>query len=568
MALSPSSSLRFRQLDGAEISAPREWQPCLVEVIFEPENWDGVSIARNGTVLTTRLERVAGRPRIIAPWPRSGTGSYRLDLATPGHQCVEIVDVLPEKITTTEYRQLIDDLEGQLPATIALSVQRAGALAGIDLRPPTTVTLEEEVLRLRRAIIGDAERPGLVTVLPAISRDPHGILATTELWVRRRQVRRPLSSALVKAVSRGWNIDSDQRPRQAVDARVEYTTDVYENRLVKSYVREINFRIRHIVASIQASGNQALVQEATDCLDRLTRARRSAPFLDAVQEPTHLLARPSMVFLRRPDYRAAFEGYLEFHRTVAVRLFDERLAAPLENLPALYEAWGTLQVLSALIDVAEGLDYRVEFERLFSQRSGELFLRLLPDGQPALSLFHPALGRIRFIPQRAYGRSGPVQSVSYRQVPDVSIDITASDKTQRILIFDPKYKLVGETLTEPGDGLTESEAVDLDITGRDDGAPDHASSSASGTTAGWQKPKKIDIDTMHAYRDSIRTETDEHLVSFAAILYPGSTVRYGSGLAAIGVRPSDPTYQLELRRILTDALSSAETPCRPIPEVR
>jgi hypothetical protein len=49
----------------------------------------------------------------------------------------------------------------------------------------------------------------------------------------------------------------------------------------------------------------------------------------------------------------------------------------------------------------------------------------------------------------------------------------------------PKYKLQSEEAGEPGDG----------------------------------KPKKIDIDTMHAYRDAIRTLTEQRVVSYAAILY-------------------------------------------------
>lgn len=35
------------------------------------------------------------------------------------------------------------------------------------------------------------------------------------------------------------------------------------------------------------------------------------------------------------------------------------------------------------------------------------------------------------------------------------------------------------------------------------------------------QPNKIDIDTMHAYRDASRTLDGERIVSYAAIPYPG-----------------------------------------------
>jgi hypothetical protein len=61
-----------------------------------------------------------------------------------------------------------------------------------------------------------------------------------------------------------------------------------------------------------------------------------------------------------------------------------------------------------------------------------------------------------------------------------------------------------------------------------------------------QKPKKIDIDTMHAYRDAIRDPSGLRPVRFASILYPGPTVLYGTDIAAMCARPSN----TELNEIL------------------
>ena len=51
------------------------------------------------------------------------------------------------------------------------------------------------------------------------------------------------------------------------------------------------------------------------------------------------------------------------------------------------------------------------------------------------------------------------------------------------------------------------------------------------------RPRKVDIDKMHAYRDAIRTGSGGVVVTAAAILYPGESQTYSTGLAAIGAVP-------------------------------
>jgi predicted component of viral defense system (DUF524 family) len=55
------------------------------------------------------------------------------------------------------------------------------------------------------------------------------------------------------------------------------------------------------------------------------------------------------------------------------------------------------------------------------------------------------------------------------------------------------------------------------------------------------QPKKVDIDKLHAYRDAIRDVRLRPVVSHAAILYPGKTVQYDGGVAALSALPNDPT---------------------------
>jgi predicted component of viral defense system (DUF524 family) len=400
------------------------------------------------------------------------------------------------------------------------------------------VTFEEEMNRIKRAVDGTQDLPGLATVLPRIAADPHGMLKTTELWIRRSHVRRPQPAALVRAVAREGNIDTDFRPHQVVDSRVEYTVDVYENRLLKAFVGEVDLRLRHLMGSVEKKMTPGpLLEQASQYLDTLIQIRRTARFLDEVGEhpgKTHT----TMVLIRRPDYRAAFSSYLAFHRSATIRLWDDRLSAPLENVPSLYETWGTLRVVEALAAFAVEHGFEVE-ERLSVHKPGELFLRLLPDGSYALKLTHAELGTISLIPQRTYGTTGGLRSISFQQKPDVAIEVRRPNGERRIVIFDPKYKLDSE--------LPAGNTVSSD-------AGDSARQEPESETGGLGKPKKVDIDKMHAYRDSIRDTKDHRVVSYAAILYPGQTIEFGLGLAAISARPSDTGFSDAIRSVLVEQL--------------
>jgi predicted component of viral defense system (DUF524 family) len=234
-----------------------------------------------------------------------------------------------------------------------------------------------------------------------------------------------------------------------------------------------------------------------------------------------------MVLMRRAEYRAALEGFLEFHRTLNIHLDEPALDSPLENLPSLYETWGTLQVIRVLADAAVELGFAAT-ERLFRRDQSGLFLRVLRNGRPALELKRDSpQTTIKLIPQRTYSPNGaPLSSASYPQTPDVVIEIEEAGRPTRVLVLDPKYKL-------------ESEELENEIT---DG-----------------RPKKVDIDKMHAYRDAIRDGANRRPVEYAAILFPGAaTEQFGPGLEALAARPGEETnLGNQLRRVLVDALTPA-----------
>ncbi len=139
-------------------------------------------------------------------------------------------------------------------------------------------------------------------------------------------------------------------PRIVPDQRVQHSVNTYEKRLMRTFLDQVNARLRRVV---NAGGlAPAVSAEAATVLERLVRAQRDAEFLEEVSQmtepPTHL----TMVLLKRWEYRAALEGFLEFRRTALVQLDEPKLVAPLANLAEFYETSGTLQVIQALLDVS------------------------------------------------------------------------------------------------------------------------------------------------------------------------------------------------------------------------
>jgi predicted component of viral defense system (DUF524 family) len=523
----PTSRLRFLDEAGTEVAAPREWRRGLVAIDIPADALPNTRLLRNGEPLSLVAKPGPEGLSAFAEWPLSGTGRYRLHLDADDHQEDREITVTPEKISQRAYSQLIDDLQTSLPASIAISLQRLGAFAGVKLRPPGETTIEQDLYRVRRAVLGSETHVGLATLLPAIARDPHQILRKTEHWVDRQRARRIEPVGLIAAYRRSNNIDPEAYlPRQVPDVRVEQTPDVYENRLVKSYHDQVAARLRRIIETLRTSNSPDIaLRDAQETEKTLRRARHAASFLDDVSRPHYLPTRPTMVLLKRPNYRTLFGSYIEFRRTAFVELDEPGLETPLESLPDLYEAWGTLRVIHVLLEVAAELGYTADPPRLARHSDGGLYIKVLPDGRPALELKHTITGTQAILtPQRSYYRSGsPIHSISFGQTPDVTVEVIRPGEQPVLFLFDPKYKLDSEADAEPGDG----------------------------------KPKKADIDKMHAYRDAIRGPDERRVVRYAATLYPGPSVRYGDRIEALSAQPLNAAeLDARVRAVLLDALAA------------
>ena len=302
------------------------------------------------------------------------------------------------------------------------------------------------------------------------------------------------------------------------------SADLYENRLLKTFVGEVATRLRRLLAEVVE--REAELSELEALSNELSRAERAATFLAEVSTPRDLPIVLTMVLLNRPEYRAMLDGLVEFRRSVAVHLEDNALDAPVENLPYLYQRWCLLELVDAVNGAAGERGFRVVQERLSRRRQAALFIEVLPGGVPLVQYRHDESGtEATLTHERTFGRTGSPRSVSFQQRPDVVLEVRAPNSVPRLFVFDPKYKLDSED--------------------RDD---------EEGRTG---RPRKSDIDKMHAYRDAIREEDGERVIEYAAILYPGPSRHFGDDVAALGaVAGREAELQAELDSILSDALKT------------
>ncbi|MEI6206699.1 MAG: DUF2357 domain-containing protein [Desulfuromonadales bacterium] len=500
----PTSNIRFLDWEGKQVASPAEWSTSFVEVCLPLEDIDSVALFLQGREMNVIRSRQFGTAMLLANWERSNPGSYRLRLVHGGTVYEEKVTIRPQKISFDSFGTMLEDLECRLPATIALSLQQCGGLVGIKTQPPGESTLAQQILRLQRAVHGTDRRTGLLRIITELTDRYHQILTTSEIWVKREKVRRPSAARLMQSLTRSGNLDEKGVPQHIIDTRVEHTADVYENRLLNTFIRQVERRLSALQRALSGKNNAQGIK-LSEMQAALKKARRAAAFLDDVSELSLSPDCLTMVLLKRPPYRAALEGYLEFHKNASVRLDEALLDAPLDNLPRLYQFWGTLIVLQALLEVGSGSGYFIDHESLFHRDSGGLFVKLLPDGKDVIRLKHPHTGTVvKLTPERSFLRNRGLGSVSYEQRPDIVIELIRADNVREVYIFDPKYKLASEEQSN-GDG----------------------------------KPQKTDIDKMHAYRDAIRDESGKRVVKYAAILYPGQSELFDHGLAALRAYPGE-----------------------------
>jgi len=164
--------------------------------------------------------------------------------------------------------------------------------------PGTSRVVRGELAMLRRMVYGSATDAGLSTVLPLLQAGHRRELTTEPHWSKEELVRHPEPRELIRSMRKPGNLDDQGRPVYTLDERRSLTADIYENRVVRQTVDEVQQRIGDL-----ADGDDANVRGEAQAMARvLEGARRQAPFLDEVGS-VRRVDRPTATLTQDPLYR-------------------------------------------------------------------------------------------------------------------------------------------------------------------------------------------------------------------------------------------------------------------------
>lgn len=497
--------------DDAALAAPPEWGAAWGALDLGEVPLGSIRVYSGGERLQVSRRQLDGAERIGFRWPRRDPGQHVVTLEIAGATLSVPVRVVPRKLDDEARGSMLEQLALSLPMEIAWALDPTGAWAGAAASRHDRVTIAGEVERLRRATFGAAGGLSMSAAAARIASDPRAELIADHRWTRLERVRLPAAGRLAEAWRRANNLDAHGTPCTLVERVPRLSDDTYENRVAIAWMSRVASALRWLAPHCSPETLEPIEREVRAARRSLAALGHVKPLASA---PTHV----SMTVLRRPEYRAAFAGLVALtHRTVA-RLDDEALFGSLDALPGLYQRWGTLRVIAAVLRGAERHGWRVRAQQLVSAVVGDLVVRLVPNGQVILMIDRPGAGAtLSVIAERTYGTTGRLRSITYPQRPDVAVERVSASGERSVWIFDPKYKLVADELSE-------------------------------------SKPAKADVDKMHAYRDAIRDGDGRPVVRLAALLYLGQTVRWSEGLAALHAHPH---HVDELDRDLDAALAAA-----------
>ena len=136
----------------------------------------------------------------------------------------------------------------------------------------------DQLTTLRRAVRGGGGTSGLAAVLPLLQIAHRRELRTEPHWAKEELVRHPEPRELIRSMRKPGNLDEQGRPVYTLDERRSLTADIYENRVVKQTVENVQRRLDQL----SKDDDQQVRGEAQALARVLEGALRQAPFLDEV----------------------------------------------------------------------------------------------------------------------------------------------------------------------------------------------------------------------------------------------------------------------------------------------
>jgi hypothetical protein len=330
--------------------------------------------------------------------------------------------------------------------------------------------------------------------------------------------------------------------------------DTYENRLIKTFLAK---QLVNKISIIQQRAEKALAERKTsrnssnastqemislqriinDCriMKRRCLAWIDEPFLCSV--PTVVgPAKATQVLLKNPSYNRFYRVYLQFQQKLKVSIDTESFVTEvaMRKVSELYEMWSVFKFTQWTIDVLRAKEYTFVSQALFHELDKDHFYFDVRKNIPSIVLAKSDRQIIIKYEPIYFHHSSVLQPAlvsdkagSSRLTPDLSIEIYAQGKPQKVLIFDAKYK------RERGNDKE-------------------------------YHPKSEDINTMNMYYNNILYKPShdnnvplEPVVSSAYVLFPGHKISQNARhtVGGLPIIPRMDTYQVErVKKVLENLL--------------
>lgn len=377
-----------------------------------------------------------------------------------------VVDPHRHKLTREQFAAMIADINTE--ATIAYSLSPATQRIELGQHRQCLGLAQMEYIRqqiepLRRAV-------------EAIARRPRRILKHEDACVELSRIRAADDRSLSWLLAHPDELTPVNLPNVPAGAQVLHrqmaghlptriqitrrlvSHDVYENRLLKHFLRRLNTVLRRTKARLTETKQDSVgVDEPVRRLARRRlgelRGYRHIVYnlldLDFLQEVGPLNRfRPVTQALRRdPFYARFYTLYRQFER--AITPFD---GAPfrlsLEKTWQLYEYWCFFQVISALRTLV-GDDLEFNAWSLLQPHADRVSLAL-PEAEVQINK------RLNVFFQKSYTyyNEKRLGTYSHTMRPDISIEVYGVDgHVERIILLDPKYRVSDPSINQAMDDL-------------------------------------------------------------------------------------------------------------------
>lgn len=386
-------------------------------------------------------------------------GIYELVIVADGARMVQKIRVIPEKLSTEDYRKILDDIRSEA-YNLVFSVFGKSSEEVRLARVEGKKSLIEFLAFFRRNF------KLFKTIFERIEKDPNTRLVKNEkiTEIYETDVFDDIVDFECAQTKFAFPIQKQLGflPRRVSFQENRLSFDVYENRLLKHFLGRIlstlSFAELSICNQIQAEEDRLFFHDTEKLQNLLLECQKyqrdamnmwQKDFLNAVS-PLGLV-KTSMVLQKEHRYHSFYRLYQEFRLNYLLEVNSKYFSIPIRRAWQIYEIWVFLKIARALekvgfvpqkslIDTSEGTSFKVKTTGFNFSLKENTPLLIYKQGDLTAQLIY----------QRNYLRLWETESASYGSVlerektPDVVIELFQSNNPiPKLLIFDAKYRLEG-----------------------------------------------------------------------------------------------------------------------------